>query len=90
MTVRQDGLILIRPKRAVAGRGFFAIRSIAVMMICFFALKGFLLSSMGDAAYADRLTKLRSGTVVEQAGATLMRPDAVSLLFAKAIADLSK
>ena len=88
MRLRDDGLIVVRPKRSVSAFGLLPIRGIAVLMICFFAFKGYLLASMDEAAYTARLTKLQAGTEVEQVGAHLMRPDAVSRLFARAIADL--
>lgn len=88
LQVRKDGLIVIRPKRAAAARGYIPIRTIASLMICFFAFKGYLLASLQEATYTDRLIKLQSGTIVEQVGARMMQPDAVSLLFSRAIVDL--
>lgn len=86
--VRQDGLIVMRPKRVAQARGFFPIRGIAVLMLFFFAFKGYLMASLPEAVYADRLATLRGGTFVEQVGASLMQPDAVAGLFAGAIVDL--
>lgn len=90
LRVRQDGLMVLKPKRAVSAHGFVPIRAIAVLMLGFFAAKGFLLASLDGAEYGARLNSLSSGTMVEQVGARLMKPDAVSLLFAGAIVDLKE
>lgn len=79
--LRQDGLIVVRPKRRRTRRRY-PLRSFALLIIGFFAFKGFMLASMGDAGYDDRLTRLGEGTALEQVGALVMQPDRVSALFA--------
>ena len=90
LKMRKDGLIVLKPRRAAAARGYIPIRGIAVLMLCFFAFKGYLWEALDEAGYNSRLAVLQNGTVVEQVGARLMKPDAVSLMFASAIADLKE
>jgi hypothetical protein len=88
IVVREDGLIVVQPRSGAGARGLFPVKGLAVTLICFFAFKGFLLSAHGDAQYEERLIKLAAGTTVEQIGAQVMQPDAVSLMFAKAFNDV--
>lgn len=79
--LREDGLIVVRPHRRKAQRTH-PMRMLLLLLVSFFVLKGYMLAALGDAGYQDRLTKLQSGTSVEQVGATVMRPDRVSVMFA--------
>lgn len=70
--VRADGLIVIQPKRKNAFMPFkFAMFAIAALLM----FKTFLLAAVGPDAYSDRLGKLETGTVFEQAGAWAMQID---------------
>ena len=75
--LRPDGLIVAEPRRA---RVQIPVKGIALVIIAFFAFKGFLLATLGPATYDERLINLRSGTMVERGGAWAMQADRVSLL----------
>ncbi len=77
--VRKDGLIVVKPSRRRAQRNF-PVRMFVFLILGFFAFKGYLLASIGEVAYNDRLAKLEAGTAVEQVGAVVMRADRVSIL----------
>ncbi|NSX54226.1 hypothetical protein HRQ87_05385 [Sulfitobacter sp. 1151] len=71
-SVNHDGLIIARPRRAAPR---FPVKGIILMIIAFFAFKGFLLAQLGDATYGQRIATLQQGTGVEQAGAWAMQVD---------------
>lgn len=79
--IRKDGLIVVKPTRRRTRRSF-PTRLFVFLFLGFFAFKGFLLASMGEVGYSDRLAKLEAGTALEQVGAVVMRPDRVSILMA--------
>jgi hypothetical protein len=55
----------------------------ALLVVLFMVLlKGFLLASQGEEAYRAKLTTLRSGSVIEGAGAFIMAPDPISNVIA--------
>ncbi len=88
--VRKDGLIVVRPTRRRPQKGVSPLRIVVLLTIGFFAFKGFMLASMGDASYEERLAKLEAGTSLEQVGAAIMKPDRVSMLFASAFVNLTR
>lgn len=68
----KDGLITIHARR----RGpTFPLRGLIAVFVVAFVFKGFLLASMGEADYAERVAALQSGTMVEKAGAWVMQVD---------------
>lgn len=71
-TIRNDGLVVVRPQRA---RLQFPLTGIIMTLVCFFVLKAFILASVGPVTYAERLGKLENGTVVERIGARAMAID---------------
>jgi len=73
--IRSDGLIVVQPERA---RFRVPIKPLLVFIIAVIAFKGFLIANLGPATYDDRVAKLRSGTIVEQAGAFIMQSDPAS------------
>ena len=79
--MRGDGLIVLKPKRYRARRGF-PVRGLVLFLLGFFAFKGFMLNDMGTQGYDERIASLATGTVVEQVGARVMQADPVTLLFA--------
>ena len=80
--MRRDGLIVVRPSRRRApGRGN-PMRTFIFLFLGFFVIKGFLLASIGEAGYEERLARLKAGTALEQVGAAVMRPDRVSIVMA--------
>lgn len=81
-TLTGDGLIIVRPRRF---QFKLPVRGFVLLMAVFMLFKGFMLASLGDASYNERLTLLNSGTVYEQAGAFVMGIDPVSQTLADAI-----
>jgi hypothetical protein len=79
MKVNKDGLLTAKPKRA---RRSLPIRGLFLVVFGFFALKAFMLASVGPVTYNERLAKLESGTVVERAGAKAMSIDPITATFA--------
>ncbi|MEM7091105.1 MAG: hypothetical protein AAF496_16220, partial [Pseudomonadota bacterium] len=64
--MRQDGLIVVKPRRAKLA---ISPKSILIFVMAFFVFKGFLLSSLGPTTYDERLASLSEGTAGEKAGA---------------------
>ncbi|QGX99285.1 hypothetical protein EI983_13820 [Roseovarius faecimaris] len=80
--VGKDGLIVFRPKRREGG---FPIKGLAFLVLGFFLFKGVILAHLGEGTFETRLAQLSQGSVVEQAGAFIMQPDAVSQTIAQQI-----
>lgn len=74
--VTDDGLVVAKPRRK--GRGA-TIRGVAVMIVTIMIFKGFLHATLGPMAYQDRVERLASGNIIEQAGAWVMTADPVTL-----------
>lgn len=83
--LRKDGLIEMRPARRPLRR-FIPVKLILALVLMGLAYKVFLLSSMGEAAYAAKLSTLEDGTTVSQIGATLMQVDPVTRVLTDLIA----
>ncbi len=80
--VDKSGLIHIKPKRA---KGTSPL-TIVLAFVCIGVLfKAVALANFGPAKYSERLAPLQSGTVVEQAGAWLLEPGAVTQAIAKVV-----
>lgn len=75
-SVNHDGLIIARPRRQ---RIQMPIKGLFLMVSSFFIFKAFLLGYLGSITYLERVNLLASGTVVEQVGAALMKPDPISV-----------
>lgn len=73
--MRGDGLIIVKPKRR---KMQFPLKGAVLVVIGFFAFKAFMLMSLGELTYADRLGELQSGTLLEQGGAWVMQADPVT------------
>ena len=84
-TVSSDGLIVVRPRMF---RPKFPLKTLIIVLSVSFLLKGFLLAYLGDATYSERLGVLETGTAVEQVGAWVMQPDAVTEIVAEGIASI--
>jgi hypothetical protein len=76
VSVQKDGLIIARPARQVAR---FPWRGLLMILVAMLAFKGLLHAQIGAETYADRVTALSNGTIIEQAGAWFMAPDPVTL-----------
>jgi len=72
--VRNDGLIVVKPKRGRRSR-VSVLRGLFVIAFGFVAFKAFMLASMGEITYNERVAKLNQGTVIEQGGAWVMQID---------------
>ena len=66
----------------------FPLQGLIIVLLLGFIFKGFLLSYLGDAGYADRLALLQQGSVMEQAGAWIMQPDPATVFFAQSIGNI--
>ncbi|MQY43067.1 hypothetical protein GG681_10485 [Epibacterium sp. SM1969] len=77
--LRNDGLIVITPRRAK--RRHF-LMPVLIFLLGFMAFKGFLLMSLGPVSYEERVARLQEGTGVEQVGAFVMQSDPVSEMIA--------
>lgn len=84
-TVSSDGLIVARPRLY---KPRFPLQGLIIVLLLGFIFKGFLLSYLGDAGYADRLALLQQGSVMEQAGAWIMQPDPATVFFAQSIGNI--
>lgn len=73
--LRGDGLIVVQPRRI---QFKMPVRGFVLLMLIFMFFKGFMMASLGEAAYQSRLTILSGGTIYEQAGAFVMGIDPVS------------
>lgn len=80
-SIRGDGLIVVRPRRI---QFKLPVRGFVLLMVVFMFFKGYMVASLGQAEYYERLSVLRLGTIFEQAGAFVMGIDPVS----QAVADL--
>ncbi|MFW2541282.1 hypothetical protein ACN2XU_01475 [Primorskyibacter sp. 2E107] len=72
---RESGLIVQKPDSKSGG---FAIRLLFLIVLAFMAFKIFLLAGLGEQKYLSHIQSLSTGSVVEQAGAWLMRIDPVT------------
>lgn len=81
--VNSDGLIVAKPR---AYRPRFPLKGLVAVLLLGFLFKGFMLSYLGDAVYAERVATLQNGTALEQAGAWVMQPDPVTVMAAQGIA----
>ena len=83
--INSDGLIVAKPRLY---RPRFPLKGLLAVLFLGFLFKGFLFAYLGEAEYAERVATLKSGTVLEQAGAWVMQPDLVTLLAADGIAKI--
>lgn len=79
--ISKDGLIIVKPKRA--RRGTSGLQLILIAVMCLIVFKAFALASIGPTAYDERVSSLHEGTVVEQAGAFVMRADPITKAMAE-------
>jgi len=82
-TVNAQGLIVARPKYY---KPTFPLKSLLIVLAVGFLLKGFLLATLGDAAYAQRIAEMQTGSMVEQIGAVVMQADALTTIVANGVA----
>lgn len=85
MRMQSDGLIVAKPRRSASP---ISGRSILIFLAAFLIFKGFLIANLGGEGYDDRISRLESGTMVEQAGALAMQSDPISDLIASKLRPL--
>lgn len=71
----EDGVIVLtnhRPEAAITLKGF------SLLVAAFLVFKGAVIAHLGLAVYAEAIATLEHGSMMEQAGAFIMRPDFVS------------
>lgn len=81
-SLRPDGLIVVQPRRV---QFHLPIRGFVLLMAFFMAFKGFMLASLGETTYQERLNVLQTGSVYERAGAFVMGIDPVSQTIAQSL-----
>ncbi|KJZ18282.1 hypothetical protein [Loktanella sp. S4079] len=81
-TITADGLIVARPR---VYRPKFPLKGLIALVVTGFVFKGFLFAAIGQEAYAERVSNLNSGSVVEQAGAWVMQPDVATMFIAEKV-----
>lgn len=83
--VGAEGLVITQRRRGLPSIPF---RGLAYIFFGFVLFKSIALAQIGMQGYLERVEALKQGTVVEQAGAFLMKPDAASVWMAGKIAPL--
>ncbi|MEO9899134.1 MAG: hypothetical protein ABJD13_12700 [Paracoccaceae bacterium] len=81
--MRGDGLVLQKPKSYRARRGF-PLRGLVLLMLGFFAFKGYMITNIGAEGYDQRIQALAAGTPIEQVGAKVMQADPVTAMLTDA------
>ena len=81
MRMRPDGLIVVHLKRPGALR-MFPLRGLMLLAFGFLLFKSFMLASVGEASYNERVAKLSQGTAIEKGGAWIMQIDPATAAFA--------
>lgn len=71
----KDGLISAKPRRRIPA---FPLKGFMILIAAAFLYKATLFAWLGEAVYQERVDTLASGSVIEQAGAWLMQPDAAT------------
>ena len=84
-TMTSDGLIVERPRMY---KPRFPLKGLIVLLAIGFLFKGFMLSSLGEAGYAERVAGLSTGSVLEQGGAWVMQIDPATSYIAGKITEL--
>ncbi|WP_255200053.1 hypothetical protein [Sulfitobacter sp. HGT1] len=81
-TIRNDGLVIARPRRRDTG---LPVKYILALVVLFVLLKAFMLSANGPGTYQIRLNALSEGTAIERAGAWILQVDPVTQALANKI-----
>jgi hypothetical protein len=89
MQMRRDGLVVVRAKRTPIRR-FFPLKGLLLLILGFFVFKAFMLSSLGEVTYNERVAKLGQGTMLEQAGAQVMQVDPATVFIAGFLEPLTR
>ena len=82
-SINAQGLIVAHPRMYIPS---FPLKNLLVVLTTCFLLKGFLLAGLGEAAYAERVAELQTGSTIEQIGAGVMRSDPLTVILSNGIA----
>ena len=81
--VGKNGVLSVKKRR----RSFnFPIKGLLYLALGFVVFKAIAMAQAGLPTYVEKVQLLEQGTVFEQAGATVLRPDPVSTMIAAQIA----
>lgn len=83
--VKPDGLLTTQPRRDASRN---ALRSLLLVLLVLLGFKGFLLASLGEPAYFERLARLQGGSLPDRLGAYVMYPDPASAALARLMAGI--
>ena len=78
--VDSNGLIQAQPR---IYNPKFPLRGLILLVVTAFLFKGFILASLGEQTYFERVGNMANGSVVERAGAWIMQADPAT----RAVAD---
>ena len=84
--MRNDGLIVVTPRRAPTHRRGSIWKNLIIFAVGMFLFKAFILASLGQTSYDERIARLNDGTSLEQAGAWIMQVDPATRLVADMVA----
>lgn len=73
--VQEDGLIRPRVRRRWRFSIFRLLRAIILVVAVVYGIKLILFYTLGEEEFGNRLSQLERGSMIERAGAALMRPD---------------
>jgi hypothetical protein len=79
--VRNDGLVVVKTKPVVTRR-YVPTRGLILLVLGFFLFKSFMLASLSEITYNERVAKLGQGSLLEQAGAWVMQLDPITTYIA--------
>ncbi|WP_137699557.1 hypothetical protein [Marimonas lutisalis] len=81
-TVGPDGLIAVRARRRLPQ---VPLKGLAYLFLGFCVFKSVAVAHFGMTGYQERVETLRSGTVIEQAGAWALQLDALTVWIASKV-----
>ncbi|WP_299611356.1 hypothetical protein [uncultured Tateyamaria sp.] len=86
--VQSDGLIVVKPRYRTQRN--VPLRGLLALALGFFVFKAFMLASLSEITYNERIAKLQQGTQIEQAGSYLMQIDPVTRFIAGFLEPITK
>ena len=84
VTYRVDGNGLIQAQPRIYNPKF-PLRGLILMIGTAFLFKGYIFASLGETTYAERVSKLSEGTLIEKAGGWIMQADPATLAVAQVL-----
>ena len=80
LRMRDDGLVVVHPRRSRRG---LPVKMLVLLAVGFIGFKAFMLAAIGPAAYDERLAVLQQGSTVERAGAWVLGTDPATQMIAQ-------